>query len=234
MNRFPSKLNALNFLRSVKIPIGCVIDVGIQTSTPELMLAFPDLKHVLFEPVAQYEENIRKAYAGFDYELYRVAVSDNDGRLALRLDRADSSGKITHSQLVGPIPTENTVEIETVRLSTFLTRHSYPTPYLVKIDVDGHELAILRGLKGIEKDISCLVLEAPIVTIAERVASASALGFVLFDIVDLAYYRGVMWQVDLIFVSKVAIADNPRLRPMEQKPLDWSAWFNLSRTEPRP
>lgn len=51
MIRFPSKANMLHFLREAQVSVGTVIDVGAHEQTVELREQFPDLRHILFEPV---------------------------------------------------------------------------------------------------------------------------------------------------------------------------------------
>jgi FkbM family methyltransferase len=232
--RFPSKLSALDFLRK-NIEIGCIVDVGIQAWTEELVKVFPDKRHILFEPVAQYERHIRNNYAGLDYELHQMAVSNVDGTMTLHLESADASGNVTHSQLGNsPNTTLRSVEIPTTKLSSFLQSKSYQKPYLVKIDVDGHEPQIMEGLRGAEADVCCLIVEAPISTILSRITIARSLGMQLFDIVDFCYYKGTLWQVDLIFLPEHLINAQPDLHPMRQRPLDWSQWLNFSKLDPHP
>ena len=76
MNRFPSKANSVAHLKSfLNDEIKTVIDVGILTSTIELMRTFRDEKHVLIEPLTEYfaliEENYTKA--NIDFDLLKIA-----------------------------------------------------------------------------------------------------------------------------------------------------------------
>lgn len=41
--RFPSKKNALKTLRNLGVEFGCVLDVGVQAATAELIEVFPDI-----------------------------------------------------------------------------------------------------------------------------------------------------------------------------------------------
>ncbi len=48
----------------------------MQHGTFELMTAFPDLPHLLFEPVEEFFPRIATGYAKIKHELIKVAVSD--------------------------------------------------------------------------------------------------------------------------------------------------------------
>ena len=74
-------------------------------------------------------------------------------------------------------------------------------PILLKIDVDGPELRVLDGCRGLLAKVAVVVIEATM----DHVASISEYldsGFVLFDIVDLCYCGPQLHQCDLVFVNR--------------------------------
>ena len=77
--RGPIKNQALRVLRNRKVAIGTVLDVGVLTGTPELMEAFPDVPHILFEPVVEFNPAIERAYRRHRFEIANVAISDRVG-----------------------------------------------------------------------------------------------------------------------------------------------------------
>jgi hypothetical protein len=89
----------LRFLRGVGIPVGTIIDVGAREETLELRQAFPDLRHILFEPASEFHDALRTNYASMDYVLVPAALSDQEGRGYLR-KIAIGGNKISHSWLV--------------------------------------------------------------------------------------------------------------------------------------
>lgn len=56
--RAPLKQDALALLVQRGVPAGCVLDVGALNGTPELIRAYPDVPHILFEPVAELHDAI--------------------------------------------------------------------------------------------------------------------------------------------------------------------------------
>ncbi len=238
MFRFPSKQNALNYMNEIGVQFGAIIDVGTHAETPELKLAYPNNRHLLFEPASEFFPKIAANYAGLNWELVPVAVSDTDGEGRLR-KIAISGGEISHSKLdfnitddQPPVDSDlGVVDIATVRLDTCLKARNEPKPYLLKVDVDGHEMPILRGADGIWNDIDCIIIEAPADTFIERVQYAMSRSFHLFDIVDQCYYSGVFSQADVILLSDRLWRSNPRLRPWETESFAWEKWVPVANYE---
>jgi FkbM family methyltransferase len=229
MTRFPSKINVLRFLREVGVPVRTVLDVGAHAETIELRQAFPDIRHILFEPAVEFHAALDKNYAGMDYLVVPLALSDQNGQGSLRKIAIDG-GAVSHSMLVDPNEDGPTEKVQTMRLDSFMKCRDDPKPYLLKIDVDGYEISIMRGSEGILPHVSCLIVEAPINTLAERLNFVLSKGFQLFDFVDQCYYFGVMSQVDMIFLSEEAL-QLPELRPWQTKKFDWKGWLPIANFE---
>lgn len=224
--RFPSKKNALQMLRMLGVKFGCIFDVGVQGQTQELIEVFPDLKHYLFEPVQQYITTIQNNYAKIDHEIVNVAVSNRDGSGKLRLVRL-ASEHVTHSNVVESDVSPNGGDVVDVRLlclSSLLSQRNFPEPILLKIDVDGHESAILEGLIGSENKIGAIIIEAEPKDFAERIQWLQNIGFIVWDFVDPCYYKGCLAQMDIVFISST-IAKKTGICPLEtDKSFDWKSW----------
>jgi hypothetical protein len=78
---------------------------------------------------------------------------------------------------------------------------SFNGPALLKIDVDGGELAVLRGSTNCLEKLAVLVVEANAVSLFAIVQFAEAHGFRLFDVVELCYCGNQLHQCDLMFVA---------------------------------
>lgn len=234
--RKPTMIDALQTALEFGVEVNTVLDVGILTGTPALQTVFPDIKHHLFEPMDIYYSEINKNYKDMDYVLHNVAVSDVDGDAWQVHISKDTSGKITHSYLSDRPKTEiddpNIVDCKTIKKATLdscMEGIQCKEPFLLKLDVDGHEMLILRGAPYTLSKSSLVVIEATVNNLIERAGFMVRNGFVLFDIVDLAYYAGALWQVDLIFVKSELVQENDRLNPLPKaKKLDWSLWYTLT------
>lgn len=244
--RIPEMHNTLQTLLALGVEVKSILDVGVLHGTDALMQTFPHLRHHLFEPIDEHFETIRKNYAGMDYQLHHVALSGSDGE-AWQIGLCnDGSGRITHSQISdtpvapGRQPALSGREghddrtivdcrpIRKARLDTLVAQLQAPTPYLLKIDVDGHEIPILEGAVDTLKQASVVVIEATAGTLLARGQFLAEHGFQLFDIVDFAYYAGVLHQVDLIFVRRDLVDGSPKLHPMQLKPFRPDQWYPVS------
>ena len=75
-------------------------------------------------------------------------------------------------------------------------------PALLKIDVDGGELAVLIGSIGILDRVAVIVIEVTSDSLCGIVQFATAHSFRLFDFVELCYCGNQLHQCDLIFVAE--------------------------------
>lgn len=232
--RKPILSDSLLTLRSLGVPFSTVLDVGVERETAALKLVFPDLKHHLFEPVRMYFPAIAENYAAIDHELHPVAAAEVDGETFLQSFSVygDDSRNITHSKVsdrfIDARENPNLVEclpIRKTRLDTEM-EHLKEGPYLLKVDVDGTDLQVLQGSSETLETCSAVVVEAPLDTLLERSHFLTDRGFKLFDIVDLSYYKGTLWQVDLVFVSTRILQTHPQLEAMRHATrLEIDQWF---------
>ncbi len=229
MVRFPSKTNMLRFLRDAGVPVKTIIDVGAHEETIELRQVFPDLRHILFEPALEFHDALRTNYANMDYVLVPAALSDRDGTGYLE-KRAILSSRISHAIMVdgsgdGPFDT-----VPTMRLDRFMNNRNEFKPYLLKLDVDGFEMPVLRGSEGIWDDVSCVIVEVTVPSFAERMNLILSKKFRLFDIVDQCYKHDMFWQADLAFIAE-KFTQNPNLRRCETEKFSWEQWVQVASFE---
>lgn len=232
----PRVTERLQWFLDVGVAVGTVLDVGVQGGTPFLQHCLPRTLHLLFEPVDLYFQTIREKYAETPHELVHAAISDTDGTVWLHGYSRDGSGRVTHSHVAdapaepGSVPNlvRNT-EVPRLTLDTALAGRTDALPYLLKVDVDGHEPNILRGAARTLERVSMVVVESPVAMIRGRIEMLNEAGFELVDIVDLCYYHRMLSQADLIFVHRSWIARCEALRPWQTRHFSWEAWQSLSR-----
>lgn len=208
--RQPTKAHSFKILKEMGVPVSTVIDVGILTSTYELIQAYGDVPQLLIEPIVEFEDRIRANYdkAGVNYELIKVAASDRDGETAMRTKSVRENVDITHAQMADTTDAPGQYRTVPVRkLDTIVQERTLNKPYLLKIDVDGAELSILRGAENVLKDCSVICIEVTMTTFFERAELIRRSGFQLVDVVDLCYYNDRLSQVDLIFVNTQIIQE---------------------------
>ncbi len=197
------KLNSLsNLSKSGFIP-ALVFDVGAQIGTPELYSVFPEAHHIFIEPVAeclpalnQIASQLRSA------TVINCAVSNINGMTSLSL---------TPSRQYSSIDMEiggESREIEVRTVDSIYEECTIEGPILLKIDVDGIEVKVLKGSKTVLQRDCVVVIEASMgdenPRFARIVEYLASYDFDVFDIVDPLYRLSDwhLWQVDLVFVKK--------------------------------
>ena len=201
--RGPIKNQAFRVLRNRGIRIGTVLDVGVLTGTAELMAHFPQALHMLFEPVVEFNPEIARNYSRIAHEIVNIAVSDSTGETLLETYRLiDVPGySISHSNVTSE-PTEGRAHrtVPTTTLDDFLKDRELPEPYLLKIDIDGHELAAIAGATETIKKCAVVMVEATIEEVPQRISAIAAHGFTLFDLAEPCYYDNAFFNCDAILL----------------------------------
>ena len=216
--RSPTNTSAVEYLMSQDVSVNTVLDVGAAKNTWALQEAFPDKKHILFEPMVEFRDECKKNYEDkkIDYELHNVALSDivdPHGQMFYNthLSHAGAASYIwsgvvpkdTESYHGNTHPKRN---VSVTTLDSFLSGKTFDKPYYLKVDTDGQEMNVLRGAKGILKDCSVIQVESCIHSnsrecIWNQLKWFEDNGFHIWDIVDMFYIDNMLWQVDLLFIS---------------------------------
>jgi FkbM family methyltransferase len=197
--RGPIKRQTLGVLSRRGVPVQTVIDVGVLSGTPELMEAYPDCLHLLFEPVQEFAQGIERAYRNIPHKLVQVAVSDHSGTTPLHTTTVIAEHTISHSYMT----TDQTQASRVVPMTTLddYFRDNYAaSPYLLKIDIDGLEMKVLLGSKETIRHCSIVIVEAYVDSLAEKIEFITRCGFKLFDLTEPCYYDEGFWQCDAVFL----------------------------------
>lgn len=220
-----TKSGSLEVLKEKGLAVGTVIDIGVHRHTPELINAFPDKPHLLFEPVTEYYEDIKKNYAAINFTLFPVALSSESSEGFLRTFDVTGLGGVSHSS-ISTAGGEGTRHIQIAALDDVLKSRNDATPYLIKLDVDGAEMQILKGAAAALQKTDCVIIECPISIDAnmffDRANFLREQGFVLWDIVDFCYYKNQLSQVDLVFIKHQV--KQTKLSPWHDGPFDPAQW----------
>lgn len=210
--RLPLKHDALRHLVGRGVPIGSVIDVGVQAGTSSLIEALPDRPHLLIEPMAEWNPRIRDAYAAHSasYEIVNEAASDTDGTVTLKVRDVLAGEHPSHAFMVpdGEAVTGASRRVSAVRLDTLIARRNLPEPFLLKIDIDGPDMQVIAGGSETLKRTSVVILEAGVGNLLQRGGALRSAGFELFDLVDLCYYGTRLAQIDMIFLQSEIARDH--------------------------
>ncbi len=135
-------------VRRVLRPGDCALDIGANIGVVALMAASivgPRGVVHAFEPQPALADAMRRSAAlnGFDHmSVHEIALSDRDGRMALHVDERMT---VTASLENGQVPGDRTIEVPVRRTEDGLRALGLPPIRLLKLDVERHEEAVLRG-----------------------------------------------------------------------------------------
>ena len=206
MNR-ATKKESLNNLKRLGFVPKTIIDVGAQVGTPPLYEVFPNAHHILIEPIEENEKQLKSICSKLPNAAYMIAgATSTDSPITLKVSPntryAHKIGK-DESVATGWI----TREVKGISLDTLCLQKELVSPYLIKIDVDGSEVDVLKGgVKHALKHAEYVILEATTNSgqrIFDIVNFMRKEGFHVYDIVDFMYRPAIndLWQVDVAFVK---------------------------------
>lgn len=134
-------------MRRAVQPGDCVWDVGANIGFYTRMfgeLVAPDGVVHAFEPMPHTVARLREAVAGAGaIQLMPLALSDSSGEVLA--DPGDHEDAAT-ARIIGASEGGEGVRIQVERGDELVRRGRARPPNLVKIDVEGHELAVLQGM----------------------------------------------------------------------------------------
>jgi FkbM family methyltransferase len=138
---------AFGLFCSMIMPSQTVVDIGANVGFYTLAAARavgPQGRVLAFEPEPRNCERIRRnleANGHHNVTLCQMAVSDRSGRARLFLGSDCGIHSLLRERASG-----EALEVEVVSLDDYLERHDL-TPDLIKIDAEGVELQVLRGMQ---------------------------------------------------------------------------------------
>lgn len=191
-----------------------VLDVGSSRGQFALFALdrFPDATLVCFEPLPEAREVARRVLRNPRAEIHGVALGSTSGDAALHVSAHDDSSSVLPigRRQVAAFPGTHAVRDLTVPMDVLASYidDRMPRPCLLKIDVQGSELDVLRGAgsAGLSR-VDEILVEASFVELytgqalaGNVVAYLAQHGFQLVDIHGLARSAdGTALQADLLF-----------------------------------
>lgn len=202
---------ALEYARNLGFNPQTVIDVGADRGTFELYETFPNASHILIEPLEENRPYLEQIVAKLkNAQFFIAAATEEAGSVTINV-HPDFCGSSLYLECeesdVNGVPRT----VPSLTLDDLARQFDLQGPILVKIDVQGAELDVLRGAADILKITEFVIVEASffgffvngplchdiVVFMKER-------GFVLYDILNHMYrpLDDALSQVDLVFVRE--------------------------------
>jgi FkbM family methyltransferase len=146
---------ALRRIAARGIEVGTVIDIGASNGawSQSAMKVFPDAQYLLIEAQKVHEPQLKLFTAAHSNAQYVIkAAGERPGTVFF--DASDPfAGQASDTAAPG------LVELPVTSVDHEITSRNLPGPYLLKFDVHGFELPILRGAQSALANTSLLVME---------------------------------------------------------------------------
>lgn len=190
---------------SKQVKLKSIVDIGVANGTPELYAAFPrGYRYLLVDADPAHRKKVAALAQELNADVAEVFCAASSGQIALKATtnhELSSAYNLKHGAQV-----EQTFMVPTEPLDKLVT--NLPPPYLIKIDVEGAELEVLKGSIQTLEHTCAVVVETSVAKKYEGGAEFSdivcfmkAHGFAVFDILSGCNRNGRLYQVDLVFVK---------------------------------
>ncbi len=182
-----------------------VFDIGVADGTPWLYRAFPAAKFVLVDPTRESVPFMRKVADKLGAEVWNFALGDQDGVMTINV--RPKIGGSTFFEEVGGCEVAARYDVEVKRFDEVAGNISRPS--LCKIDVQGSELAVLRGMGERIVELDIVIVESSFIASLQDGPEFPAVvqymtehGFVPYDITRLSRrpLDQALAQIDMVFV----------------------------------
>jgi FkbM family methyltransferase len=202
-------LDWLRRARDAGVVLRQVVDVGASDGgwTRECLRVFPDARYLLVEPREVHAAALSALTSSrSNVRVWRGALGSRPGSLDLHVHGDQSSFLASDS-----FPTDTAERVEVRTLDSFLGTDLLQPPDLIKADVQGYELEVLRGAAHSLETAKLLLLEVSyrrmyrdLPLAHDVIAHAASAGFRICDVCTYAGRPsdGLLMQSDLLFAAE--------------------------------
>lgn len=175
------------YLRKIDPGVASIIDVGVNHGTPALYRAFGRLPFLLVDP--QRDADARLTVRPRDYRFANLALGAAPGTLTIH-EEGGRSTALERTALTKARDTE-TYQAEVTTLDRLIDLYAPAGPIGLKIDTEGYELEVLKGLDRHAASIGFVICECSVrrrfvggYAMADLVGALKAKGFDIFNFLN--------------------------------------------------
>lgn len=188
-----------------------IIDVGVGNGTPALTLVFPKSRYLWIEPLIEFEPVLKKLSQKYSGDYLLAAAGRSCGRATIHVHTVHTEGSSVFRESDGQIADGQPREIPMVSLDSVRDKWKLSDDLLLKVDVQGAELEVLKGAQTILPGCEVIILEVSLFECLQGAPLFDEIfvymkqqGFVVYDMVE-GHNRpldGALAQKDIVFVKE--------------------------------
>jgi len=186
------------------------IDVGAASGTPSIYRAFPDAYHIVFEPLDDFQADLKKSLGDCRHEIHQCGLMDKPGEMELlRIQSNLYTSSLMHKRKQGE---KGLVTVPIRTLDDVLKDKDLSGGVLLKTDCQGSDLFVIQGATKVLESTDIVILETSFFKFwgdhhpdfFEIVSYMKDQGFVVYDILDGLFrpFDKALGQIDLVFVKE--------------------------------
>lgn len=193
-----------SYLQSLDFDVNTIIDVGVGHGTAELYDAFPNCRFVLVDPQREAASLLRCKPAKYIFVNKGLAASP--GTLVLKEQEVGKTTFLQRTPLTQS-PTLAEYEVQVTTLDELLDSLEFQGPIGIKIDTEGYDLEVIKGLNRYWSVVQFVICEASVrrrfvgsYQMSELVSHMLSQGFLFFNFLNPASVRPRYY--DILFVPR--------------------------------
>jgi FkbM family methyltransferase len=195
-----------------------IVDIGVATDTEEMYQWFPESKFIFVEPLKEFEPSLQNLISRYNGNYILAAAGSYDGEIEIDVT-ADLGGssifahkladdKQLEEALGMPTTVKRTVPIW--RLDNIWEAFEAEGAALLKIDVQGAELEVLKGAENCLDNFEIILLEIGLTehyigqpVLIDYIKYMDERGYSVIDFINAGYANnGILMEVDAVFAKK--------------------------------
>lgn len=189
-----------------------IIDIGAASGTIPILNTFPAARHLLIEPLIEFEPTLTKLKESYNLDFLIAAVAIGTQEMSINVHK-DLYGSSLLKEEDGSIADGVTRQVRVIALNE-VPAHFNINVYedtLIKVDVQGAELDVLKSGEDLLTKAAAVIIECSFFKflkhsndITDVIKYMQQHGFVMYDMFDFHNrpLDNALGQVDILFVKE--------------------------------
>lgn len=198
-------------IRNLGFMPATIIDVGVAKGTYELYRAFPSSYILLVEPLEEFVPYLISIKRRYNADYIFSAAGSNNGEITINVHGGHLHGSSILKEAMGAEADGQERIVPIIKIEDAIHERKKHGPFLIKIDVQGAEIEVLKGCSQLLNDTEAIVLEVSMFEFMKDgpqfydiVYYMKSIGFVAYDIIH-GWNRpldNALGQIDIMFVQE--------------------------------